>query len=120
MPCPNENRHRPKTVAFRVSDEEDLRIEQRVIITGETKGDFLRSMALNGEININVGKYKSDKLALAIKNLSKELNRFVVEKNVPEMITKVLESQVLIEELYAMVFDDENELNVSKINAISM
>lgn len=112
MPCPNENRHRPKTEAFRVSDEEDLRIEQRVIITGETKGDFLRSMALNGEINISIGKYKSDKLALAIKNLSKELNKFTDEKYVSEITSKVRECQALIEELHALVIYDENELSV--------
>lgn len=65
MACPNKNRYRPKTIAFRVT-EEDISIVQRVKITGEVKGDYLRSMALNGDIKIAVGKFKIDKLALAI------------------------------------------------------
>jgi len=48
MACPNRNRKRPRTVAFRLTDEEFLRLDQRVKITGEVKGDYLRTMALEG------------------------------------------------------------------------
>ena len=56
MACPNKNRERSRTVAFRLTEEEFLRLEQRIVVTGEVKGDYLRAMALEGEINIFVGK----------------------------------------------------------------
>ena len=103
MACPNRNRHRPRTVAFRLTDEEFLRLEQRVKITGEVKGDYLRVMALTGEVNINVGKFRSDKLALAIMNLAREIHNAIdlgMEGKVMEMIE---ESVILLEEILNIV-----------------
>ena len=109
MACPNKNRHRPKTVAFRVTEEEDLRIVQRVKITGEVKGDYLRSMALNGEINISVGKFKSDKLALAIRKLSEVLNEHLISGKNDEISNKILETHLLLEELQKIMTRDTSE-----------
>ena len=109
MACPNKNRYRPRTVAFRLTDEEFIKIEQRVKITGEVKGDFLRAMALNGKITINVGKYKSDKLALAIKKLSEVLRNFLKVEIEEDISNKILETNLLLKELQKLMTVDKNE-----------
>jgi len=105
--CPNKNRQRPRTVAFRLTDDEFIRLEQRVKITGEVKGDYLREMALNGEINISVGKFKSDKLALAIKSFVDELNRAILLDDDQALNKKVQECAVMISEMYCIISASE-------------
>jgi hypothetical protein len=109
MACPNKNRYRPKTIAFRVTEDEDIRIVQRVKITGEVKGDYLRSMALNGDINITVGKFKSDKLALAIKKLSEVLRDSLNAGIEEEISNKILETNILLDELQKLMTADKKE-----------
>lgn len=109
MACPNRNRHRPRTVAFRLTDDEFVRIEQRVKVTGEVKGDFLREIALNGEIKINVGKYKSDKLALAIRRLTEQLKHSLEYHNEKELVKQTFETKVLLEELLSLVKPENDE-----------
>lgn len=109
MACPNKNRHRPRTVAFRLTDEEFMRLDQRVKVTGEVKGDYLREIALNGEIKINVGKFKSDKLALVLKRLTVELNDAMLNGDDEELKLRVVESVILIEEIYEMMSKTTDE-----------
>lgn len=111
MACPNKNRHRPRTVAFRLTDDEFIRLEQRVKITGEAKGDYLREMALNGEINISVGKFKSDKLALAFKSLSNELETAIIENMGNVLSNKVRECLIMISELYYLMDRTHEEIS---------
>ena len=106
MACPNKNRHRPRTVAFRLTDEEFVRLDQRVKVTGEIKGDYLRAMALEGEINICVGKYKSDKLALEIRKLSEALVNLQTDGTDKEAERTARESRLLIVELYVLISND--------------
>ena len=103
MACSNKNRQRPRTVSFRMTDNEFIRLEQRVKITGEVKGDYLRNMALNGEININVGKFKSEKLALELKRLYEELHCSLegeIKKNINH---KVEVCCAMVREIYSLV-----------------
>ena len=46
----NHNRWRNKTVAFRVSAEEDLQLETMVKLTGLTKQDYITRRLLNRDI----------------------------------------------------------------------
>lgn len=112
MACPNKNRQRPRTVAFRLTDDEFTRLEQRVRITGEVKGDYLRDMALNGEINISVGKFKSDKLALALKGLANELRYVVESQGNEDIIDKLKECQIMIDALCSLMIACKKELNI--------
>lgn len=109
MACPNKNRHRPRTVAFRLTDEEFMRLDQRVKVTGEVKGDYLREIALNGEIKINVGKFKSDKLALYLKRLSTELYDATFNRDDEELKVRVVESMFIIEEIYKLMLKTSDE-----------
>ena len=46
---------------------------KKIKVTNEVKGECLREVVLNGEVRINVGKFKSHKLVLAMRNLTNEL-----------------------------------------------
>lgn len=112
MACPNRNRQRPRTIAFRCTDEEFEIIDKRIKVTGEVKGDYLREVVLNGEVHINVGKFKSDKLALVLKNLTIELQH-ALESNSDDELKRLLhESFVLLKEMHPLIIPEKNELSV--------
>lgn len=48
----NHNRFRSKTIAFRVSPEEDEQINIAVSLTGLSKQDFITSKLLDRTINV--------------------------------------------------------------------
>lgn len=99
MVCPNKNRHRPRTLAFRCTDEEFEIIDKRVKVTGEVRGNYLREVVLNGEVHINVGKFKSDKLALALRNLTKELETSLEIGEEYNLVEKINECLVMLKEI---------------------
>lgn len=69
----NYNRWRNKTVAFRVSPEEDAQIETAVRLTGLTKQDYITRRLLNRDIvvqgNPRVYKALRDQLAAVLDEL---------------------------------------------------
>jgi len=109
MACPNENRERPRTVAFRVTNEEFNRIEERVTVTGEVKGDYLRAMALEGGINIFVGKYKSDKLALEFRKMRRSMEEALANVDLNYYSETIDSIRILLEELKSVVETNEIE-----------
>lgn len=108
MACPNRNRHRPRTLAFRCTDEEFEIIDKRIKVTGEVKGDYLREVVLNGEVHINVGKFKSDKLALALRNLTNELETAIQIGIESDLKDKVTESYIMVQEMYKLIGIEED------------
>lgn len=69
----NHNRWRNKTVAFRVSPEEDMQIETFVKLSGLTKQDYITRRLLNRDIvvqgNPRVYKALRDQLAAVLGEL---------------------------------------------------
>lgn len=69
----NHNRWRNKTVAFRVSPEEDVQIETAVRLTGLTKQDYIIRRLLNQDVvvqgNPRVYKTLRDQLAAVLDEL---------------------------------------------------
>ena len=69
----NQNRWRNKTVAFRVSPEEDAQIETAVRLTGLTKQDYITRRLLNRDVvvqgNPRVYKALRDQLAAVLEEL---------------------------------------------------
>ena len=67
------NRWRNKTVAFRVSPEEDTQIETAVRLTGLTKQDYIIRRLLNRDVvvqgNLRVYKALRDQLAAVLGEL---------------------------------------------------
>lgn len=75
MPCKREARQRRNTIAFWLSDEEKLKVEARIKVSGISKGEYYRSAILGEEIHIVAGKYKSDRLAMALEQISIQMER---------------------------------------------
>jgi len=69
MPCKREARFRHNTIAFWLSDEEKLKVEARIRVAGVSKGVYYRTCILGGKVEIATGKYKSDRLAIALEKL---------------------------------------------------
>lgn len=71
----NHNRWRNKTVAFRVSPEEDAQIEMAVKLTGLTKQDYITRRLLDREVvvqgNPRVYKALRDQLAAVLEQLQR-------------------------------------------------
>lgn len=110
MACPNRNRHRPRTLAFRCTDEEFEIIDKRVKVTGEVKGDYLREVVLNGEVHINVGKFKSDKLALELRNINRNL-KTTLETNVADDIVEMInKNQIMFKEMYELITQNHQKV----------
>ena len=69
------NRWRSKTVAFRVSPEEDAQLEREVALTGLTKQDYIIRRLLHKDIvvqgNPRVFKALRDQLAAVLKELQR-------------------------------------------------
>ena len=69
----NHNRWRNKTVAFRVSPEEDVQIETAIRLTGLTKQDYIIRRLLNRDVvvqgNPKVYKALRDQFAAVLSEL---------------------------------------------------
>ncbi|BDE99411.1 plasmid mobilization protein [[Clostridium] innocuum] len=92
----NHNRFRSKTIAFRVSPEEDEQLNIAVSLTGMTKQDFIISKLLDRTINVQAN--------------------CKVHRAVYDRLTEVLEQLIRINN--ASELDDELEDNISLVSGI--
>lgn len=85
-----KGRWRNKTVAFRVSPEEDEQVETAVRLSGLTKQDYIIRRLQDTEIVVvgNPRVYKALKNELA--KVLGELNRIEAGKNVPEDLLETI------------------------------
>ena len=75
MACKREARKRHNTIAFWLSDEERVAVDARIKIAGIPKGEYYRSSVLGQQVNIVAGRYKSDRLAMVLEDINKNLER---------------------------------------------
>jgi len=75
MACKREARKRHNTIAFWLSDEERMVVDARIKIAGISKGEYYRSSVLGQQVNIVAGRYKSDRLAMVLEDINKNLER---------------------------------------------
>lgn len=75
MACKREARKRHNTIAFWLSDEERMAVDARIKIAGIPKGEYYRSSVLGQQVNIVAGRYKSDRLAMVLEDIYKNLER---------------------------------------------
>ena len=87
----NHNRWRNKTVAFRVSAEEDLHLEALVKLTGLTKQDYIIRRLTHKDVVVqgNPRVFKALKTELAA--VLTELKRIEAENGVDEELLNVIE-----------------------------
>lgn len=75
MACKREARKRHNTIAFWLSDKERMAVDARIKIAGIPKGEYYRSSVLGQQVNIVAGRYKSDRLAMVLEDINKNLER---------------------------------------------
>lgn len=89
----NKNRWRNKTVAFRVSPEEDAQIEAAVQLTGLTKQDYITRRLLNRDVvvqgNPRVYKALRDQLATVLGELRRIETGSSVDGDLLDTITLI-------------------------------
>ena len=92
----NHNRWRSKTVAFRVSPEEDTQIETFVKLSGLTKQDYITRRLTNKDVvvqgNPRVYKALRDQLAIVLD----ELRRIEMGGSVNDELLDVIEMIAVI------------------------
>ncbi|MEG0408993.1 MAG: hypothetical protein RR623_08980 [Bacilli bacterium] len=91
------SRVRNKTFAFHVTEEERNKIEARILISGLSKTDYFIKTFLEQNIQLKVGKFHSDRLAVEIGKLNKNLSSINVEDN--ELKSVINETKSLLNQL---------------------
>lgn len=88
-----QNRKRPNTVAFRMSDEEKRLFEDRVAMSGLLKQDYIIQALLFADVQFRGSN-------IAIKKIEERLSE--IEMNIKSVMKKDLDS-VLMEELATVI-----------------
>lgn len=88
-----QNRKRPNTVAFRMSDEEKRLFEDRVAMSGLLKQDYIIQALLFADVQFRGSN-------IAIKKIEERLSE--IEMNIKSVMKKDLDS-VLMEELATII-----------------
>lgn len=70
MPGLNKNRKRTNSMSFRVSNEEKIAIETRIILSGLPKSEFYIGACLDKKLDVIGGKFGSDRLSVQLENMN--------------------------------------------------
>ena len=98
----DKNRFRNITISFRVSPEK-AELEARIKVCGTPKGEYFIKSLLQQRIEISVGKYKSDRLALELKKLREVFENVTVDSELREVVN---ESLALLTQLQKIITDN--------------
>ncbi len=93
MACKREDRFRRNTIAFWLSDEEKVKVEARIILSGLPKGDYYRKAVLGQEVSVTAGNYMSNRVAKVLGQILEHLKSENTEdeKLLFELIKQLLE-----------------------------
>lgn len=75
MACERKARKRRNTIAFWLSDEEKKLVEARIQVAGVQKGEYYRAAVLGEQIHILAGRYRSDRLAMVLEEISRQMEK---------------------------------------------
>ena len=103
--CDTHNRFRDKTIAFRVSSEEDKQINTVVELSGMTKQDYITSKLLDRTIyvkgNCKVHRAVYDKLNEVLAELQRIENGGTVDDELMANVKLIAEIILSIKNLFA-------------------
>lgn len=99
----DKNRFRNITISFRLSPEEKAELEARIKVCGIPKGEYFIKSLLHQRIEISVGKYKSDRLALELKKLRELFENVTVDSELSEVANEIL---ALLTQLQKIITDN--------------
>lgn len=97
----NEKRTRNKTISFYVTPEEYTELQARIKVSGMPKGEYFIKSLLHQRIEIYVGKYQSDRLALEFKRLREMLETVKADETILQ------ECRALLKQLQEVTADNE-------------
>ena len=97
----NDNRTRSKTISFYVTPEEYTELQARIKVSGMPKGEYFIQSLLYQRIEIYVGKYQSDRLALEFKRLREMLETVKADETILQ------ECRDLLKQLQEVAADNE-------------
>ena len=100
----NENRVRSKTVSFYVTPLEHTELMARIKVSGMPKGEYFIQSLLHQKIEIYVGKYQSDRLALELKKLREALETVT---DIDDIADTIIECHALLNQLQEVTADNE-------------
>lgn len=106
MPCKNEDRKRPITVAFRVSEETNQTIDLLVAASGMTKQDYIVSKLMDREITVKACPSMYERLREELREVCRQLNRLRKNENPSEHL---LETCDLLGEIVLGLRADRSE-----------
>ena len=111
MPCKNENRARPITIAFRVSKEMNETINLLVSSSGMTKQDYIVSKLLDREITVKPCPSMHAALREELRDVCRQLNRLRKGDNPSEHLLETCD--VLAEVIMGLRgASDESEIEI--------
>lgn len=98
MPCKNENRQRPITIAFRVSKEMNETINLLVAASGMMKQDYIVSKLLDKEISVRPCPSMQAALKEELREVARQLNRLRKGENPSERLLETCDilSEVIL------------------------
>lgn len=97
----DHNRKRNQTICFRATLEERKAIEARIKVSGMPKGEYCRQSLLHQKIEINAGKYQSDRLSIEIKRL-RELTEQIPQEQFQDLLQEI---KILLKQLINILND---------------
>ena len=83
-----KNRKRPRSIAFHVSDEERNIVTAKALLAGLSNGEYCRRCTLEQKIEVRIGKYQSDRLALEFCRLRKTLETVNGSEEIADTLTE--------------------------------
>ena len=98
----DHNRKRNQTICFRATPEERKAIEARIKVSGMPKGEYCRQSLLHQKIEINAGKYQSDRLSIEIKRL-RELTEQIPQEQFKNILQEI---KILLKQLISILNDN--------------
>lgn len=105
----NKNRLRNKTISFRVSPEEAMEINARILVCGMPKAEFFIKSLINDNIFISVGKYESDILGIELLRFRRDIEQLKHLETQDELKKVIERANVLLTELCTIIKTIESD-----------
>lgn len=102
----NHNRIRSKTIAFRVSPEEDKQLNIAVSLTGLTKQDFIISKLLDRSINVQASCKVHRAVYDRLSELVEQLSRL---SNATDIDDELMDNIMLVSSIVDGLYSDKNK-----------
>ena len=109
----NHNRIRSKTIAFRVSPEEDEQLNIAVSLTGLTKQDFIISKLLDRSINVQASCKVHRAVYDRLSELVEQLSRL---SNATDIDDELMDNIILVSSIVDGLYSDKNKQSQVWIN----